>query len=83
MRLSFSIALANNFHRRILLQEFDDVCTSFLDGLFHTLPGGDIAHSGKIEVFGEAVIAEIAFLESSAALEYQSVSKCINPADTG
>ena len=31
----------------------------------------------------EAVIAEIAFLKSGAALEYQSVAKGINPADAG
>ena len=81
MRLPFRITFTNYFHRSILVQQSRCGFARIPDQALHCLTLGNVVQTRKIQVFGEAVVPKVTFLEGRAALEDQRLVKLRHPAD--
>jgi hypothetical protein len=83
MGIPLCITIAGDLNRGILIHETGSNRARFSQDLLQGCSPRQRVHRGKIEVFGEAIGAEVAFLERGTSFEDQSAGELWDLADAG
>ena len=83
MRIPLDIALRGDLDGRILGQHTFSSGTRFLDKDLHSVSGRGAVQPGEVQVFGEAIVAEVALSECGTTLEDQLAAESRYLVDTG